>query len=57
MVIRRQWPAALILIGIRTACGGQSTGPITAPAPAAKVEVEDGISTVGWRRGNKPVCR
>lgn len=45
MIVRKLLPAALILIGLLAACGGQSPRPATTAAPAATVEVEGGSYT------------
>jgi len=45
MVIRKQWLAVLILIGVLTACGGQSPMLVATSAPVAKAEVEGGAYT------------
>ena len=44
-MIRKRWWAALIVIGLLTACGGQAPTPIATSAPAAKVAVEGGSYT------------
>ncbi len=45
MLIRRLWPAAVILMALLAACSGQSSTPTAVPAPVAKVEVEGGSYT------------
>jgi rhodanese-related sulfurtransferase len=46
MIIRKLWPAVLILIGLLAACSSQSSTPTAAvPVPVAKVEVEGGSYT------------
>jgi len=45
MTIRKLLPAALILIGLMTACSGQSSAPAAVSTPVAKVEVVGGSYT------------
>jgi rhodanese-related sulfurtransferase len=45
MMIRKLLPAALILIGLMTACSGQSSTPAAVSTPVAKVEVQGGSYT------------
>ena len=45
MMIRKFLSAALFLIGLLAACGGQSSAPAATSAPVAKVAVEGGSYT------------
>jgi len=45
MLLRKLWPAAVILIALLAACTGQSSTPAAVSAPVAKVEVEGGSYT------------
>ncbi len=45
MLIRKLWPAAVILMALLAACSSQSSTPAAVSAPVAKVEVEGGSYT------------
>ena len=45
MLIRKLWPAAVILMSLLAACSGQSSTPTAVSSPVTKVEVEGGSYT------------